>query len=1122
MFEIEASNVTNTLTFSLSESFPSFLIVAAVHFADSSSRNSVLGSANAKRFDLLIALPNPSHSQAQFVELELGYAFLVVFQQTMDSDQKIPPPSDGLVDGVQKIRALHGRTTGPTRRSTKGQWTPEEDEILQNAVQRFKGKNWKKIAECFKDRTDVQCLHRWQKVLNPELVKGPWSKEEDEVIIELVNKYGPKKWSTIAQHLPGRIGKQCRERWHNHLNPAINKEAWTQEEELALIRAHQIYGNRWAELTKFLPGRTDNAIKNHWNSSVKKKLDSYLASGLLTQFQSVPHDGNPSQSMVITSSRLQCSGDENGPKGSEGEEVSQCNQESASALHFPSAREMSNVDLQTREESRPNEECNIGKDHSPSQASCSEPYYVSIDDVTICIPEIAHREACSSEFIEQQYSHEPGNPINGDYQFNLHSLPNVSSMNLGQESLQLQRDCTAPGEIPDMVNAPYQKSVGLGVSTSMGPTSMDSVKPQHILISDDECCRVIFSEPMNDGCFSRGDYNKGVDMVEFSGCPSFLCQSCQSQISETSGTSTPRLTCPQCSNNFKGMSSSQSVPPVLSVSDSRLGPEDQQFVSRAPDNMTYANNISSSPCIDRIQSAVMQEPSDILKDTSKLVPLNSSGCGSDAKQTCYPTDEKSNVHTEKDNTGALCYEPPRFPSLDIPFFSCDLVQSGGDMQQEFSPLGIRQFMMSSMNCLTPLRLWDSPSRDDSPEALLKSAAKTFTGTPSILKKRHRDLLSPLSDKRMDKKLETDRTSTLTKTFPSLDVMFDDNEKADMLSTSSLQKRDSGASVYNDDKENCGKTLKEKQVKETTKSAILEGKSSTRDAGDSNSQDKVKQQPLDVVSKMKIDADAAEIVQQPSGVLVEHDMNDLSLYSPDQVGFKMDRVLASSTGTPKSLINRSLETAPNQSIPLKPSSENSCSRVNHPCVRAKEHENLSIAVPCVKAPGENSGDQTRNDGGFETCSIFGGTPFRKSIESPSAWKSPWFINAFLSSPRFDTEITIEDFGYFMSPGDRSYDAIGLLKQISEQNAATYANAQEILGNETPKALPEDASGNANRDQENNDPLNRPGNRSQLASNALVERRVLDFSECGTPDKGDSSKSSAMSFSSPSSYLLKGCR
>jgi myb proto-oncogene protein len=144
---------------------------------------------------------------------ELGYAALPICQETMEGNKTISTTQDGLGDAGQRMRALQGRTSGPTRRSTKGQWTTEEDEILRKAVQRFKGKNWKKIAECFKDRTDVQCLHRWQKVLNPELVKGPWSKEEDEIIIELVNKYGPKKWSTIAQHLPGRIGKQCRERY---------------------------------------------------------------------------------------------------------------------------------------------------------------------------------------------------------------------------------------------------------------------------------------------------------------------------------------------------------------------------------------------------------------------------------------------------------------------------------------------------------------------------------------------------------------------------------------------------------------------------------------------------------------------------------------------------------------------------------------------------------------------------------------------------------------------------------------------------------------------------------------------------------------------------------------------
>jgi hypothetical protein len=76
--------------------------------------------------------------------------------------------------GLQSISAV-GTPSSPFKSASRGNWTAEEDELLRLAVEYYKGRNWKKISEHIPDRTDVQCLHRWQKVLRPGLVKGPWT-----------------------------------------------------------------------------------------------------------------------------------------------------------------------------------------------------------------------------------------------------------------------------------------------------------------------------------------------------------------------------------------------------------------------------------------------------------------------------------------------------------------------------------------------------------------------------------------------------------------------------------------------------------------------------------------------------------------------------------------------------------------------------------------------------------------------------------------------------------------------------------------------------------------------------------------------------------------------------------
>nr|AXY87673.1 transcription factor GAMYB-like protein [Cymbidium sinense] len=104
------------------------------------------------------------------------------------------------------------------------------------------------------------------------LKKGPWTTAEDALLISYVRKHGEGNWNAVQRHSGLlRCGKSCRLRWANHLRPHLKKGAFSPEEEQFIIQMHSKMGNRWARMAALLPGRTDNEIKNYWNTRVKRR-----------------------------------------------------------------------------------------------------------------------------------------------------------------------------------------------------------------------------------------------------------------------------------------------------------------------------------------------------------------------------------------------------------------------------------------------------------------------------------------------------------------------------------------------------------------------------------------------------------------------------------------------------------------------------------------------------------------------------------------------------------------------------------------------------------------------------------------------------------------------------------
>ncbi|CAM6036544.1 unnamed protein product, partial [Sphagnum compactum] len=111
------------------------------------------------------------------------------------------------------------------------------------------------------------CCHK------QKLKKGLWSPEEDEKLVRYITKYGHGCWSAVPKQAGlQRCGKSCRLRWINYLRPDLKRGGFSSSEEKLIIDLHAVLGNRWSQIATHLPGRTDNEIKNFWNSCIKKKL----------------------------------------------------------------------------------------------------------------------------------------------------------------------------------------------------------------------------------------------------------------------------------------------------------------------------------------------------------------------------------------------------------------------------------------------------------------------------------------------------------------------------------------------------------------------------------------------------------------------------------------------------------------------------------------------------------------------------------------------------------------------------------------------------------------------------------------------------------------------------------
>jgi myb proto-oncogene protein len=221
-------------------------------------------------------------------------------QWTADEDKKLKDalPTHGakiwetiaaLVPGRTKVQCRNRwhnsliSNTHPTG-GREGKWTADEDKKLKDVVPTHGAKNWEAIAALVPGRTKVQCCGRWHDTLDPSIGwatarTGKWTADEDKMLKDALPTYGGKNWEAVAALVPGRTKGQCRNRWHNALDPSIGRTTaragkWTAAEYKMLKDAVPTQGvKNWEAIAELVPGRTKVQCCKRWNYNLISSID---------------------------------------------------------------------------------------------------------------------------------------------------------------------------------------------------------------------------------------------------------------------------------------------------------------------------------------------------------------------------------------------------------------------------------------------------------------------------------------------------------------------------------------------------------------------------------------------------------------------------------------------------------------------------------------------------------------------------------------------------------------------------------------------------------------------------------------------------------------------------------